>query len=238
MKVRYVEGRSATRLAALLSRQSRIAELEVHRRETIPALCLVIVQGCCRKVQKMVLHEWQDDVLTLEESDLLAAALEKDEALPALKELDVGYLAPGGISKLARALARGTAPQLQILYFCLANATCENMDSIADMLEARARIPGCARLERFEGIHWDRNVSVETLPRILRALLPPIVEFIYFDWSDAFEPCFREVQAPYLTSMEVSLEGNRGVFSSKVSRRCQRSSDFRLSSPRTRISVE
>lgn len=218
MHLRYVEGRSATRLAALLSRQSRIAELEVHKRKTIPALSQAIVQGCCRNVEKTDLSIWEGDALMEEEElDLLAYAFEKESALRALKELRVGcMLAPGALSRLAKSLIHGAAPQLQILNFFFANATGEDMDSVADMLEACARIPGCARLERFEGIHWDRHVSVDALPRILCALLPSIRELIYFDWSDAFEPCFREVQAPHLTSMEVSLKGSGGVLSWNV----------------------
>ena len=139
MNLRHVEDSSAAALIALLRRQKRVAEVTVeNERKIIPAFCQAIVQDCCRRVEAVHLRIWYP-ALTQEESDLLAQALEKDGALRALKIHC--SLAHGGYSKFARALARGTAPQLQDLSFSFLGNT-DDMDAVADMLEARARIPG------------------------------------------------------------------------------------------------
>ena len=59
------------------------------------------------------------------------------------------------MSKLARALRGGCAPLLEHCDVCFANLTEESLNLLADMVEARARIPGCQRLKTFEvGSIW------------------------------------------------------------------------------------
>jgi len=82
MNLRYVEGCGAAALIALLGRQKRVAEVTVEREKVIPALCQAIIQNGCRRVEAVHLRIWYP-VVTQEESDLLAEALERDGALPA-----------------------------------------------------------------------------------------------------------------------------------------------------------
>lgn len=55
-----------------------------------------------------------------------------------------------------------------------------------------------------------------TQVRLLRVLLPSVKKVGHLVWNSAFEDCFREVQAPYLTWFHVSLEENGPVFSCDV----------------------
>jgi hypothetical protein len=55
MRVHNVAGRSAARLAAMLRRNKELAEVTVQEQEAIPALCLAIVQGCCRGIERIYL---------------------------------------------------------------------------------------------------------------------------------------------------------------------------------------
>ena len=80
----------------------------------------------------------------------LIAAFETDGALPALKDLCLECkLGPGAIPRLARALASGKAPLLTDLsiYYC----NDSDLDALADMMEARARLHGCRGLDFFHG---------------------------------------------------------------------------------------
>ena len=86
----------------------------------------------------------------------LVGALEIDGALPTLRRLAVNcHLPPGAIPQLARALARGTAPQLTDLD--ISNCEDSDFEALADMMEARASLSDCKRLECFRGdsrIYW------------------------------------------------------------------------------------
>ena len=139
--------------------------------------------------------------------NLLAGALEVDGALPALTAFSVECsLGPGGPSKLARALKVGTAPRLRHLNLAWGRYLESDRNIIADMLEARAKIPGCERRENFEldGDRFDQ-ASLGTRTRLLRILLPSLTEMIAFTWNQAFERCFLEVQAPYLCTLQFRL---------------------------------
>jgi len=124
----------------------------------------------------------------------------------------------GVLCELASALIGGASPQLQEL-----SLTTEFDDSelefLADLLEARARTPGCKRLERFEGYEgWLDEAPLPARIRILRALLPSVKDLEQFEWRHGFEACFREVQAPCLTTFAVWLgyDEDRAVFSCSV----------------------
>lgn len=98
--IQYWEDISATGLAALLRRQEKLVEVVVDGQEAIPALCQVIVQGYCQKVQAIKLP-WEGYGLSNERLSLLTGALEADVALPALRMECTLY--PGGLTKLAKA---------------------------------------------------------------------------------------------------------------------------------------
>jgi len=113
----------------------------------------------------------------------------------------------------------GAAPLLQKFHSDASDCNEDDQDSIADMLETRALIPSCKKFESLEGIgndHWFDEATLETEIRLLRAMLPFTKVLPALTWESAFEPCFIEAPAPYLTRIEVALQGDRGVFSWKV----------------------
>lgn len=125
---------------------------------------------------------------------VLAPAFSVEGALPALKRLCITVdLTPGALNDLAKALAKGTAPQLQELVIFIAD--CLELEAFADKIEARARLPECKRLEYFalqDGWCWFDEVWPATQVRLLRALLPSLKKFNKFTWQNAFEPYFLE----------------------------------------------
>jgi hypothetical protein len=78
---------------------------------------------------------------------------------------------------------------------------------MAIMLEARAKIPGCERLTRFDldTASFDQ-ATTGTRVRLFRTLLPSVTELAGFTWNQAFEACFLEVRAPYLSNLQVWLD--------------------------------
>ena len=140
------QGSSAGRLAALLRRNESLADVTISISETIAAFCQAVVQGCCRRVRGVEI--FGGSLLTEERSSLLAGALELHGALPALRSLSLHCMGTHGVlSALASALVGGTSPELQELE-CTSFTEIE-LVFLAEVLEARARIPGCKRLERF-----------------------------------------------------------------------------------------
>jgi len=79
--------------------------------------------------------------------------------------------------------------------------------AIADMLEARAQIPGCMRLECFEAEDRFDHGSIATRVRLLRVLLPSVKELPPFTWESDFRACFCEVRAPYLMALTLWVGG-------------------------------
>jgi len=131
---------------------------------------------------------------------------------PLLAEVTLNYeMTPDGLSNLARALMGGTAPQLQDLGMGGIGSFNKGYDMviIADMLEARASIPGCARFKslRVGNYRWFDDASLETQIRLLRVLLPSIERLPDLSWKRGFVDCFCEVQAPFLTDLELSPDG-------------------------------
>lgn len=92
------------------------------------------------------------------------------------------------------------------------------MISLADMIEARGRIPGCERLEAIDrrGENWLDNVPRPTRIRLLRILLPSAKELPSFTWRRDFQACFRGRHAPYLTALNVDLGDDVAGFSGNV----------------------
>lgn len=148
MRVHYVAGSSAARLAVLLRRNRKLSEVIVQQQEAIPALCLAVVQGCCRRIERLYLFEG-GDVMTQAILDLLAGALEVDGPLAGLELLQVSCTLPGGLAMFARVLARDAAPLLQRFYFDETGSNEAEMIALADMIEACARIPGCKKIEKL-----------------------------------------------------------------------------------------
>jgi len=166
LRVRHVEGEEAARLFALLRRQRKPAEVIVAS-EHISAFCQAIVEGCCRTVEKLELilpdsHPY----LTNECTDLLAKAIAMGGLLPALRTSFVrGYSTQkerACWAKLAEVLAEGAAPQLRRITFHTSFDK-SGIVVLADMLEARARISGCKRFQRFgignDGDWLDDEIS-------------------------------------------------------------------------------
>lgn len=84
MHLGYVAESSTGRLAALLRRNNKLAEVTARQQDAIPALCLAIVQGCCRGVKRIDLVQGET-VMTQTHLNLLAGALEVDGALAGLR---------------------------------------------------------------------------------------------------------------------------------------------------------
>jgi len=155
----FIDGSGPARLSALLRRLKNVAEVVVEEQESIPALCLATVQGCCRRFEKIDLS-LGNSVLTDDRVYLLAGTLEAEKALPALNILKFNCtFMPDGLPTLARALASGSAPQLHSFYFNDIHCQKSDLNPIADIIEARARIPGCRKFRYFDGklnIWFDR----------------------------------------------------------------------------------
>jgi len=150
--------------------------------------------------------------------DLLVGALVMDGALPALRTLYVDCAStPGALSKMAKALAGGTSPLLKELCLFWDDVSDNDIEIIANMLEARASIPGCKRLDYFEGNGGCFNEAPLAIQiRLLHTLLPSIKKLPIFLWSPAFEPCFLDVHAPCLTRLDICFEDDGSAFSANV----------------------
>ena len=135
--------------------------------EHTSAFCQAIVEGCCRTVERLELilpdsHPY----LTNECTDILAKAIAMDGLLPALRTLfvrdNLTQKERACWAKLAEVLAEGAAPQLQRLSFHTSFGN-SGIVVLADMLEARARISGCKRFQRFgignDGDWLDDEIS-------------------------------------------------------------------------------
>lgn len=127
-------------------------------------------------------------------------------ALPELRSLSLQCKSTRGVlCELASALIGGTSPQLQELTLSI-HFDDNELVFLAEILEARARTPGCKRLERFQGCQgWLDNVSLPARIRILRVLLPSVKDLGQCEWRHGFEACFHEVQAPCLMTFAVWL---------------------------------
>lgn len=193
-----------------------LSRVTTEKQESIAALCEAIVQGCCLRVEMISLGSFlRRETLTLQHESLLAAALGLEGALPALKYLSVEYqLSTDGLIALSRALQGGSAPALRGLVICghLMGDYNNAWDPMASMLEARASLPGCARFENFSMNCWLNNAPLDTQIRLLRALLPSVKKLPMFRWKHAFEACFVEIKAPFLTVLDVILCENNGAF--------------------------
>lgn len=87
------------------------------------------------------------------------------------------------------------------------------------MIEARARLPECKRLEYFDlelGWCWLNHVWPATQVRLLRALLPSLKKFGTFKWQSAYEQYFLESKAPRLEDFRCQCEHFGSVFLSKT----------------------
>jgi hypothetical protein len=121
------------------------------------------------------------------------------------------------LPKVATALAWGTSPLLEDLRLYWGDESENDLGLIADILEARASIPGCKRLARFDGKYgWLDQATLAIQVRLLRTLLPSVKELPAFIWNPALEPCFLDVQAPYLTRLDVCFEAEGSVYSANV----------------------
>lgn len=173
--------------------------------KSFPGIFQAIAQGYCRGVEMITLIP--SSMLEVDGKCLntLAEALQVDGALPALKTFDIILPnTPSFLLKLARALMGGAVPLLEHWNLRQRSVTGEDMNTLADMLEARAGIPNCQRLQTFDANFgsWLDNASPDTQIRLLRALLPSLKELGKFQWNAAFDPCFRDVR-PHLEILRV-----------------------------------
>lgn len=147
------------------------------------------------------LDHYEATDITQEHLELLAGALQVEGALPYLRTLYVNYTFSydnAHFSTLVRVLAGGIAPSLEKFYFNEAGFNEDDYSSLADMVEARARIPECKGLERIDGNgdDWFDEASLKTRIRLLRALLPSVKALPPLGWEDALEACFIETKSP------------------------------------------
>jgi hypothetical protein len=201
-------------MAALLERQAKLADVIVtytykqrqRFRAPVPAFCDAIVQGCCRKVEAIRVHASNEPLESLQP---LAAALQMEGALPSLRILEVSGFSFDVLSQLPIALRGGAVPQLQELSGDFLDM---RLEILADMLEARARNPGCNGLHHVNtSSSCLERASLEMQLRLLCVLLPSIRKFHKFRWNDAFKSCFVEVKALHLTNFHVELCDGTGV---------------------------
>ena len=140
--------------------------------------------------------------------DILAGALEVDGTLPALKKLVIKFRStPRVLAKLAEALVGGALPLLEHLDLYQNDLTDDDLNLVADMVEKRARIPGCQQLKTFEvNYGWLREASPVKI-RLLRALLPSLKSLSGFvRWHADFDPCFRGICPPHLEVLDVHID--------------------------------
>ena len=86
------------------------------------------------------------------------------------------------------------------------------------MLEARAKVAGCKRIECLKCIddHFDR-APLATRVRLLRTILPAARELpMFFHWEHDIESCFLELKAPYVHSLTMCLANEETAFSRNV----------------------
>lgn len=207
---------SVARLAALLRRQKQLKSIVVADSEVIPAFSFAIAQGCCRSVESISL----DFLLPpppAEHLEFLAGALEIGGALPALKSLSGKFNSNEVLVELARALSGGTSPLLENFSFPETFVDRECMDPLTDMLEARARNPGCQRLKTCR-LHqdWRSLGPLESRIRLLRLLLPSVIRTQGFQWNAAFEPVFLESRPIFLDQLMIALVGDGSGPSAEV----------------------
>jgi len=153
----------------------KLNEVYVYEEELVPAFSQAIFQGCCQDVECMIFLYREET--RPECGGALIGALEIDGVLLILWGLSVHcHLSPGAIPQLARALARGTAPQLTDLSIDYCGDS--DLEALADMMEVRARLPNCKGLERFVGDSrrscWFDETAQATRIRLVRALLPSV----------------------------------------------------------------
>lgn len=134
-----------------------------------------------------------------EHLDVLAGALALNGVLPALRILTVDGLTKDTMGKLARPLAGGALPQLEVVSLSIKYDK-RVLDALADALEARTRLPGCKGLGTFlcdfdlEYFWLGDEFPLATRVRLLRALLPSICHLPEFEWDDAYETCFQDIE--------------------------------------------
>lgn len=143
----------------------------------------------------------------------LALALKMKGALPALKRLD-WLIKYDDSLELARALSTGTVLLLRQLNLLSFPVTEEGLNSLSDMLDARARILGCQRLNLIHPANhkWLDYGSLATRIRLWSAVLPATEQLPLFTWNTQFEPCFRDLR-PSFTSLHLRIP-NDGTFPS------------------------
>jgi len=136
LSMRYVADSSNARLVALLRRQTFLAQVIIREEEALPALCQAILQGCCPNLEVASFPFHHNTVLEIRLA-LLAGAFEADQTLPLFNTLQYrGSSGCNTVPLLARALARGMAPQLQELIVRISrNASELELEAFADMLE-------------------------------------------------------------------------------------------------------
>jgi len=112
--------------------------------KSFPGIFQAIAQGYCRRVESISLMEIS--MLEVDEKclNILVEAIQMERALPALKVVGLSlYNTHSFLSKLARALMGGAVPLLEHWSVNQKRVTEENMEVVADMVEARAGILNC-----------------------------------------------------------------------------------------------
>ena len=183
----YFSGRAATipRAAASLVEQRHLRNL--------------------REVRISCRTEWQvHDVMRLADTFRVPGALQS------LGVLSLSDLFPGMSGAFARALAsEGAVPSLREL--CLSNrdfgdeATQDDQEALAEMLERRTERQDCRGLETFEAKN-SFSFFDETTCRYLRAILMSSVTTLRgWEWHGDFEACFDVPQPLPLTLKTVDM---------------------------------
>lgn len=126
----------------MLLRQKKLKSVILYQQEALFAFSLAIAWGGTGGVTYVKI---QLESITAEQMNALALAFKVKRALPALQRL-AWLIKSGDIVDLARALSTGTVPLLRDLNLLPAPVSDGGLNSLSRMLEMRALIPGCERL--------------------------------------------------------------------------------------------
>ena len=180
-------------LTALVERNSGLRRVVVGGLAAIPAVVDVIARGHFRHLRELTVMKLHDYLSFKDKLANLAAAMQVPGALQALEclRLERHAIQPEVLPLLAGALAGGAAPNLRLLDLGGGALIDEDAEALAAMLEARAQRPACRRLEmlKAEGL-LDEEIEEAPRCRVVRALLPTILELEHLVYDTVYDACF------------------------------------------------
>lgn len=175
--VRWQEGCKAEDLASLLHLNAKLSTLKVSHSKTLAPLVAAIGQGHCKSVKYIGIYI--DSPLDTEASRVLAKVFD-DDGLPSLETFCLGLsgggkLNLGTIKALLEHLSKGASPKLTELRLPPQLMPQENLEALADALEARVKL-GCCYGLTMNPFYSDlyKPAAKDVLGRIIRSCIPTL----------------------------------------------------------------